>query len=48
MGKNLYETPRDKSKWNVQKDAGIKEVPQQSDKKAHLEELKQRFKNKKK
>lgn len=48
MGKNLYETPRDKSKWNVRKDVTNKEVPHQSDRKAHLEELKKRYQKKKK
>ncbi len=49
MGKNLYETPRDKGKWNVQNDNHAKNVSHDSnDKKAHLEELKKRFKQNKK
>lgn len=45
MGKNLYETPRDKGKWNVQNDNHGKNVNHDpNDKKAHLEALKKRFK----
>ena len=49
MGKNLYETPRDKGKWNVQNEGHSKTVNHgANDKKAHLEALKKRFKDQKK
>ena len=49
MGKNLYETPRDKGKWNVQNDNREKNILQDTnDKKAHLEALKKRFQQHKK
>ncbi len=49
MGKNLYETPRDMNKWHTQKDSHSKtQTSHTDDKKAHLEELKKRFQNKKK
>ncbi|MEE0434007.1 MAG: hypothetical protein UDB11_01185 [Peptococcaceae bacterium] len=49
MGKNLYETPRDMSKWHTQKDGHEKvHTTSGEDKKAHLEELKKRFQKNKK
>lgn len=49
MGKNLYETPRDKGKWNVQTSGNNKPIGRDgNDKKVHLEELKKRFKKNKK
>ena len=45
----MYETPRDKGKWNVQNDNREKNISQDTnDKKAHLEALKKRFQQNKK
>lgn len=49
MGKNLYETPRDKGKWNVKNDVHEeKNLYDASQKKNHIEELRARFKKNKK
>ena len=49
MGKNLYEPPRDLSKWHTQKESHDQgRVPSHDERKAHLEELKKRFQKKKK
>ena len=46
MGKNLYETPRDKNKWNTSnqtKDRSVN-LGNENEKKSRLEELKSRYK----
>lgn len=46
MGKNLYETPRDKAKWNLNKKTSYVSNDQQSaeeKRKAHIRELKEKF-----
>ena len=49
MGKNLYETPRDKNKWNLKNDFQDKKVTHDAnDQKHHIEELKKRFEKNKK
>lgn len=50
MGKNLYETPRDRNKWqNNEKDANLSFSEQHEDNKAkRLDQLKARFAKQKK
>ncbi|MDO4281642.1 MAG: hypothetical protein Q4C56_08430 [Peptococcaceae bacterium] len=49
MGKNLYETPRNKSKWHTQNEGKEKSFGGGAqNKKSHLEDLKKRYQEKKK